>query len=219
MPVKITDLTQLLNEKMLVYPDTATPAFDITNVVDKHGYREHLISMLSHTGTHIDAPSHILQDGRSLDQFPVDKFVGSAMVIDCRSRNEISLEYLQTLESNIAGVDFILFFTGWQNKWNTSAYFEDCPIPTKEAALWLSRFELKGIGFDAFSIDKIGSATVVNEETLPNHHIFLRKEILLIENLTNLEKLPDSHFTFQCLPLKVESADGSPIRAVAIISE
>ena len=72
MQNKVIDLTQLLNEKMLVYPDTAPPTFDVTNTVNQYGYREHQISMLSHTGTHVDAPCHILQDGRSLDQFPVD---------------------------------------------------------------------------------------------------------------------------------------------------
>ena len=111
MPTKVIDLTQLLNEKMPVYPDTAPPTFEVTNAVDKDGYREHQISMLSHTGTHIDSPYHIFQDGKSLDQFPLDKFIGKAMVIGCRGRNEISLEYLQTFESKIAEVDFILFFT------------------------------------------------------------------------------------------------------------
>jgi len=52
---------------------------------------------------------------------------------------------------------------------------------------------------------------------LPNHHILLGKEIVIIENLYNLDKLPDSVFTFQCVPLKIENADGSPVRAFAII--
>lgn len=219
MPTKVIDLTQLLNEKMAVYPDTTPPTFEVTNTVDKDGYREHQISMLSHTGTHIDAPCHILREGRSLDQFPMDKFIGSALVIDCRGRNEISLEYLQSFESRIAEVDFVLFHTGWQDKWNTADYFEDCPIPTIEAAQWLTSFKLKGVGVDAFSLDKINSALAVNEESLPNHHILLGKEILLIENLTSLDKLPESGFTFQCFPLRVENADGSPIRAVAMVEE
>jgi kynurenine formamidase len=219
MPAKLIDLTQLLNEKMLVYPDTTPPTFQVTNAVDQHGYREHQISMLSHTGTHIDAPCHILQDGKSLDKLPLDKFMGNAMVIDCRGRNEISLDFLQSFESKIAEVDFVLFYTGWQDRWNTSSYFENCPIPTREAAQWLTKFNLKGIGLDAFSVDTIGSATTVNEASLPNHFIFLRKKVLLIENLTNLDKLPEFGFTFQCFPLKVENADGSPIRAIAMVEE
>mgnify|MGYP002629903624 CR=1 FL=1 len=219
MPTKVIDLTQLLNDKITVYPDTAPPTFDVTNTVDKDGYREHQISMLSHTGTHIDAPCHVLHNGRTLDQFPMEKFIGSAMVIDCRDRDEISLEYLKTFKSKIATVDFVLFFTGWQDRWNTAGYFEDCPVPTTEAARYLTGFNLKGVGVDAFSLDKIVSATKVTSEIIPNHHILLGKEILLIENLTNLDKLPDHAFTFQCFPLKVENADGSPIRAVAMINK
>jgi kynurenine formamidase len=219
MPTKLIDLTQLLNKNMAVYPDTAPPTFEVTNTVEKDGYREHHISMFSHTGTHIDAPSHIFHIGRSLDQFTVDQFIGKAIVIDCIGRNEISLEYLQTFESKIAKVDFILFYTGWQDKWNTKEYSEDCPVPTKEAATWLTKFNLNGVGVDAFSLDKINSALAVNEESLPNHHILLGKEILLIENLTNLDKLPDEPFTFQCFPLKIENAEGSPIRAVAVVNE
>jgi arylformamidase len=219
MQNKIIDLTQFLNDKITVYPDTAPPSFEVTNTVEKDGYSEHRILMLSHTGTHIDAPCHILHKAKSLDHFPMDKFIGKAIVIPCQGKSEISREYLLTFESKIAEVDFVLFFTGWQYRWNTKSYFADCPIPTREAAIWLTRFKLKGIGFDAFSVDKITSASTVTEETMPNHHIFLGKEILLIENLTNLDKLSDRVFSFQCFPLKVENADGSPVRAIAMVDE
>ncbi|TSA24196.1 MAG: cyclase family protein [Bacteroidetes bacterium] len=219
MPNNVIDLTQLLNEKIKVYPDTAPPTFSVTNTVEKDGFAEHHIAMASHTGTHIDAPCHVVQNGRSLDQFPVEKFIGNAIVIDCRGRNEISLEYLRTFEYKITKVDFVLFFTGWQYRWNTAGYFDDCPIPTKEAARYLTGFNLKGVGVDAFSLDKIIPAPKVTPKIIPNHHILLGKEILLIENLTNLDKLPDGVFSFQCFPLKVENAEGSPVRAIAVMDE
>ena len=190
---------------------------NFSHTVEKNGFTEITMSMVSHTGTHIDAHCHLLEGARSLDQFPMEKFSGKALVIPCPDKIEISFEYLLKFEETIRKVDFILFFTGWQNKWNTPEYFMDCPVPTREAAIWLSAFNLKGIGVDALSHDKIGTAAVVNEENLPNHHIFLRKEILLIENLTNLDKIPDGIFSFQCFPLKIENADCSPIRALAIL--
>jgi len=216
---KIIDLTQILNEQMTVYPGTPEPQLEVLNTVEKDGFSEYMLKMVSHTGTHIDAPCHIFKNAKSIDQFPVDKFIGSAIVIPCQQQKEITIEFLQTFESKIAQTDFILFFTGWQDKWNTKGYFENCPTPTMEAAKWLTKFNLKGIGFDAFSIDKIGTADKVTPDNLPNHYIILEKEILLIENLTNLDKLPDHPFTFQCLPLFLEKVDGSPIRAVAIINE
>ena len=217
--MKLIDLSHLLNENIPVYPDTVPPIFEVSNTVEKDGFTEKKMTMASHTGTHVDAPCHILQDAKSLDQFPIDKFVGTAIIIPCQDKTKITLEYLQTFEEKIRQVDFILFFTGWQYKWKTNDYFSDCPTPTKEAAKWLTKFKLKGVGVDAFSLDKIISANIVTEENLPNHHILLGKEILLIENLTNLDKLPDGAFSFQCLPLNIENADGSPVRAMAIVNE
>jgi arylformamidase len=217
--MKLLDLSHILNENISVYPDTVPPIFEVSNTVEKDGFTEKKMTMASHTGTHIDAPSHILKDAKSLDKFPLDKFVGTAIVIPCQDKEEITFEYLQTYEHRIAQVDFILFFTGWQYKWNTKDFFSDSPTPTREAAQWLTKFKLKGIGIDSFSVDKIISAHIVTEENLPNHHILLRKEILLIESLTNLDKLPGNVFSLHCLPLKIENADGSPVRAMAMINE
>ncbi len=217
MPPKTIDLTHLLNENISVYPDTVGPKFEFINTVEEHGFAELLATMVLHSGTHIDAPSHILQNTKSLDQFPLEKFCGPAIVISVLNKNEIDVEFLEQFEEQIKQVDFILFYTGWQHKWKTKNYFDDCPTLTIEAAQWLTKFKLNGIGLDAFSVDKIISADVVTQETLPNHYILLENEIILIENLTNLDKLPAEIFTFQCLPLNIEAADGSPVRAIGIL--
>ena len=217
MQTKLIDLTHVLNENITVYPDTLPPKFEVINTVTTSGFAEMKMTTVLHTGTHIDAPCHIVEHAKSLDEFPVDKFIGKAMVIDCRDQKEIGLKFLQTFEDIIAQVDFIIFFTGWQYKWNTKEYFKNCPIPTTEATQWLTKFKLKGIGIDSFSIDKVITASDLASEELPNHNILLAKDIILIENLTNVDKLPDEIFTFQCLPLNIEHADGSPVRAVGIV--
>ena len=198
-----------------MYPDTVGPKFEHINNVAEHGFAEMQVTMVLHSGTHIDAPCHILANTKALSDYPVDKFMGNAVVIPCRGIHEISLDHLKKFEGRIAQVDFVLFFTGWQNKWNSEGYYEDCPLPTKEAAKWLTQFKLKGVGVDAFSVDSIVSAHEVTEETLPNHYILLGADMILIENLTNLDLLPDDIFMFQCLPLNIEHADGSPVRAIA----
>lgn len=217
MPARIIDLTHLLNEQITVYPDTEGPKIVSLNNVAEHGFAELQVTMVLHSGTHIDAPCHVIKDAKSLSDFPLSKFMGPSMVIPCTGINVITLEYLKTYAPLIAGIDFILFYTGWQHKWKTDAYFANCPTLTPEAAKWLTMFQLKGIGFDAFSVDPIISAHIVTEENLPNHHILLGKEILLIENLTNLDQLPSTPFAFQCLPLNIENADGSPVRAIAVV--
>ena len=207
--MKIIDLSHLLNNETPVFPGTPKPDFSSCNNIAAHGFAELLMRLTTHTGTHIDAPCHILEEGKALSDFPIHKFTGKAMCLDVRNRKTIDLHYLKKKIKNPANLDFILFQTGWDQFWGENAYFENYPVLEKEATLWLSGFHLKGLGFDAISID------AVHDELLFNHHIILQKEILIIENLCNLDALPDGEFEFFCLPLFVEGADGSPVRAIA----
>src|ERR1043166_7593184 len=169
--MKIIDLTHTLNNHITVYPGTVGPKFEVLATVEKEGYAELKADMVLHSGTHIDAPNHIIANTKALDQFSLEKFIGPAIVIKCDLRKEIDLAFLKSFEEKIVKVEFILFYTGWQHKWNTDKYFDDCPTLNDESAKWLTQFKLKGIGFDSFSVDPIVSAEKVTPETLPNHHI------------------------------------------------
>jgi len=205
--MKAIDLSHLINQDITVYPGSARPVLENIHSINKDGFAELNINMLTHT----DAPCHIIQDAKSLDDFPVEKFMGRGIIIDCKqfAGKEIPLSYMEQFESRIKQSEFILFNSGWSLKWKTEGYFRHFPILSSEATAWLSGFNLKGIGLDCISIDSITS------QELPNHHIVLSKEILIIENLTGLDSITADTFTFQCLPLKIEHADGSPIRAIA----
>src|ERR1043166_1348011 len=113
--MKTIDLTHLLNEKISVYPDTPGPRFVYLNTVEQHGFAEMKAEMVLHVGTHIDAPCHIIEGGRSLDQFGPDKFMGPAIMIRCDALDEIGIDALSPHEEIIKKVRFILFFTGWQS--------------------------------------------------------------------------------------------------------
>jgi arylformamidase len=205
----IIDLTHKLRNGLPVYPGTIEPSFVQANTVVKDGFAELNMTMSTHTGTHMDAPCHIILYGKSLDQLPLERFIGKATVIDCTQVTSISLELLQSKQAQIKEVEFILFYTGWQGKWNTPDYLEKFPTLTIEAAKWLLNFRLKGLGFDAISVDK------VEDIDLPNHNLLLGSEVLIIENLINLDKLVDQFFEFNAIPLFIQNADGSPIRAFA----
>jgi arylformamidase len=211
--MEIIDLSHLVNPEITVFPGTEPPVIEKANTIENDGFAELKISMFTHTATHIDAPCHILKNTKSLDQFPADKFIGKGYVIDCRhlSGQEISLDFLKKQEQKITDSEFLLIHSGWSAKWKTDAYFSDYPVLSRESAAWLTNFNLKGIGLDYISIDP------VHDETLMNHHIVLSREIIIIENLTSLNLLPENDFVFQCLPIKFEHADGSPVRAVGII--
>lgn len=203
------DLTHTLHNGITVYPGTLAPEFEQGNTIPKDGFAELTIRMCTHTGTHIDAPSHLLPGAKSLDRFPIDQFTGAATLVDAASESRITLGALERAGERISQAEFVLFRTGWEAKWNTPAYFEAFPTLTPEAAHWLAAFNLKAVGLDAISVDRVEDAH------LPNHRILLEREILIIENLASLGRLPGGLFELHCLPLKIENADGAPVRAFA----
>lgn len=213
--MKVTDLTHIIYSEMPVYPGTEQPILQRANTLEKDGFQEAKITMYSHTGTHIDAPAHMLQDGLYLDDFKINQFIGKAMILDFSNSKSlwIDLDKLRPYEEKIKKVDFIIIKTGWSKYWGDNKYYGNFPSLSEEAALWLSEFELKGIGIDAISIDHM------NTDTFPVHKIFLSKNILIIENLTNLESLDNKHFILSIMPLKNKDADGSPVRAFSIEAE
>jgi kynurenine formamidase len=207
----VLDLTHTIAEGMPVYPGTEPPTLRQANTVEKDGFAEKLVSMYSHTGTHIDAPAHMLASGPTLDRMGVDHFVGKAVVIDVAGQAMIEKAFLEAQACLLEGCDFALFHTGWSEYWGQNSYFSDFPVLSLEAARWLSCRGLKGVGFDAISVDPVGSTDFAN------HFVFFQSGMISVENLTNLGPLVAKTFLFACLPLKLEEADGSPVRAVAIL--
>lgn len=211
--MKIIDLTHLITADMPVYPGTEKPELINVMTVEKNGFAEKKISIYSHVGTHIDAPGHILEAGETLDQFKVDKFFGRGCKIDFPDdkAKKIDLPFVRKHKDMLEKSDFVLFNTGWNSLWNKEEYFKDYPTLTADAAEWLCGFAIKGIGFDTISADCCNSAN------LPIHKILLSHKKIIIENLTNLNPVPQSGFYFSCAPLKITGADGSPVRAMAIL--
>lgn len=210
--MNVIDLTQVIHSDMPVFPGTEQPIFEKANTLEKDGFREAKITMYSHTGTHIDAPAHMLSDGPYLDDLEINKFIGKATILDFSDENIdiIEIKDLKRYEEKIENAEFVLIKTGWNKFWGKQSYYEDFPALSEEAAKWISEFNLKGIGIDAISIDKMKSTTFEVHKTL------MSKSIIIIENLTNLESINSDYFILSILPLKNKNADGSPVRAIAI---
>lgn len=205
--MRIIDLTYSIKEDMPVFPGTGQPKLEVAMTMETDGFREKLLTMYSHTGTHMDAPSHMLENGKNLDDFPIHHFVGEALVIDCRAfKEEIPLEHLK--QYNLSEIDFVLLKTGWGEKWGTETYFNNFPALTADAAEYLASLHLKGLGVDCISVDRM------NNKNFDVHKILMKKDMVMIENLANLHEL-DGQFTLHVLPLNIYKADGSPIRAIA----
>lgn len=209
--MSIIDLTHTLSPDMPVYPGTEPPVFLAGCTLEADGFLEKEITFFSHTGTHIDAPAHLVAGGKTLDRFGAGHFVGEALLVDVKPP-QIGLDLLTPYEKQIGKADFLILRTGWSRRWGRQDYFEDFPVLTVDAARWLTGQGLKGIGIDAISFDAVSTSDYAVHKTL------LGADIILVENLAHLEALLKSTFRFICLPLKIREADGSPARAVADIS-
>ena len=209
----VVDLTHRITPGMPVYPGTEPPVLEPANTVERNGFAETLLHMYSHTGTHIDAPGHMVAGAPSLDQLPVDQFVGQACVIDVSGAEapSIPVAALAVHEALVDGCGFVLLHTGWSRHWGDPRYFGAFPVLSARATAWLIARGLKGVGFDAISADPVGPPPY------SNHLAFFQAGMILIENLTGLEPLIGQRFLLSCLPLAYVDADGSPVRAVAIV--
>ncbi len=206
------DLTHTLFSGMPVYPGDEPPRFnDVATLVD-HGYRERRIQMGSHAGTHMDAPAHMLEAGLTLDLMPLDAFIGMGFVLDARGLKSIERCHLEAFECAISNCDFLLLHTGWSERWGRPDYFDAIPCLTPDAALYLGGKNLKGVGVDAPSVDAMDSADY------PIHKSLLERGFVIIENLMNLDQLLGKSFEFYALPLNLENAEGSPVRAMARVN-
>ena len=211
--MKVIDLTHVIREGMPVYPGTEPPVFEPAGTYERDGYKETRISMFTHTGTHIDPPSHIFPNGTTLDAFPPEQFIGKALVIDCTDLNDgdpITMSCLSRYGDKVQKADFLLFYLGWDARWGTDAFFGDYPCIDDAVLDFILDGDYKGIGFDVIGLDPIDDAN------LPRHKkLFASKDIVNIENLCNLGLCGDDLFWFSCFPLKIADSDGSPIRAIA----
>lgn len=202
----LIDLTVALNEQTPIYPGDPATKIEPAGVFERDGYNDHYVSVGTHVGTHIDAPLHMLANGKSLDQIPVEQFVGRGRYVKVANKT-FDLEVLK--QAGIEAGDIVLFHTGLADSYNDSSYFEDYPAVPEDIAHYLIEQEVKMVGFDMCSPD---------HEPYPMHKLLLGADVLIIENLTNLGQLAGKDFTVYALPIKLQ-IDGAPARVIAKVGE
>ena len=117
-------------------------------------------------------------------------------------------------KKELAAADFLLLYTGWDEKFGAPDYMEGFPVLSEDAARFLTELELKGVGFDAVSAD------AVDTEDYAVHKILLGAGLVIIENLTGLGKLPAGiPFCLTALPMAIKEADGAPARVMAVLEK
>ena len=198
--LKIHDLTRTISQDMQVYEGDPQPKFDPHATIKDDKVNVTRISLGSHTGTHVDAPWHFLQEGNSIDMEPLDKFIGEAAIIDASGKNIITAEEFSGYD--IRSKDIVMIYTGTGDRRTDFAYLD------VSAAEWMVEHGVKSVGIDTASVEKYG------RKDAPVHKMLLASNIGIIENLANLEQFAGSRMFFVCLPLPLKGIDGSPARAV-----
>lgn len=211
--MKIIDLTHIVSPDMPVYPGTEQPVFVTGCSIEETGFLEKKITMYSHTGTHVDAPAHLIKNHKTLDLLPIEHFHGPALMLNFENivSGLIDVADLEPYSIDLKKVEFLLIHTGWSKHWGSEKYYSGYRVLSLAAADWLSQFKLKGVGLDTISADS------ADTQDYPVHKALLQKDIIIIENLKNLLSLPGSIFNYSCFPVNFKDADGSPVRAVAYV--
>lgn len=203
--MQIIDLTMTIDDNTLLFPGNGRVKIKQLATVEEEGCSEKELIMQSHCSTHIDAPAHMLSNGKTLDSYPMEKFVGKGIVIDVRGQIEIKANLNQVTEGEV-----VLFFTGWCSNANTKEYFSNNPVLSRETAEELVEKKVKLVGIDSFTTDNLPCEI---------HKLFFRHDILIVENLMNLDKILGKKFRFYVMPLKIKGSDGAPCRVIAEMEE
>ncbi|KAH6914696.1 cyclase [Coprinopsis sp. MPI-PUGE-AT-0042] len=262
----IIDLTHTLSSSTtpkVIYPGDPPFHFVHEKTIPKDGYSVHTLGIGSHAGTHVDAPCHFVEGGRSIDQIPLDELVGRGLVVDIRAlqlkrRQKISWDDLEhayaqeestrgeaksrskTLKEKVEQVKprFLLVFTGWSEvaltditspSFEPSLFFGH-PYFSSSIARTLLSLNVKAFGTDLPNPDETpfeeldpstGKPTTVGADGYGFHEVFLGADGLIVENMANLKELVDkgeegdSEWVVNVIPLKLEGADGPPVRVFA----
>ena len=214
MPTLI-DLSHPLEHGQLNFPFDPKISILPHNTVASIGYNITQLSLSTHQGTHLDAPYHFFDDGRTVDQLELSRFYGPASLVDLAPGTHLApgtpltLEMLQRHADAFQEGARIIYRTGWDRQFGQPEFFTQFPTLTLEAARWIASRRIGLLGMDT---------PTPSTDWKECHHILLGKgvEIVIVEGLTHLEQLPP-HFTFLGFPLNIKGRDGSPIRAVALV--
>jgi len=208
---KIIDLTYMINDQMITYPTPWHQKVSVERLgkIEEVGRNTRKITLGTHTGTHIDAPLHFIENGKSIEKIPLDKMVGQVTIIDFshfQKNQPIEKEILQKIKITKR----MIFRFGWEKYWNKNEFYQDHPFFTEEAANYLVSKGIELLGYDTPSPDSSKSNSNIDS---PIHKIFLGNGVVLLEYLANLDKLENlENWNIVVAPMKIEGSDGSPSR-------
>lgn len=211
---RLYDLSHVIEHGMITYKGLPAPIIcDFLSREDsKKNYEEGTtfqigkIELISNTGTYVDVPFHRYENGKDLSEVALERFVSIPAVVVRVSEMAVTEDFFRNLDVRGKAV---LVNTGWSKHWRTDQYFENHPFLTREAAEYLRDNGVRLVGIDSYNIDD------TRTKSRPVHSTLLKEEILIVEHMTNLERLPDKDLLFTAVPPKFKGVGTFPVRAFA----
>jgi arylformamidase len=219
---RIVDLSVPIGEDTLSPPSVGLQ-LELTSYHRGPGFwQASKIEMLLHTGSHVDFSKHVQQDGETAVDVGLERVCGKALVVDLsfvEANHEISVADLEEHCPPLVQGDIVLVRTDWTEKhWgNFPTYYLESPYCSPEAAGWLVEQGAKAIGFDCFS-EYCARLPDFTSEDFIIHKVILENGSILMQQMTNLSKLPtQDRFEFFAPFVNIRGAEGSPVRFFALL--
>lgn len=210
------DLSQPFYEEMPHSDKLPAPEFETVRdvAVDDINVQSYLVP--THVGTHVDASLHFVDGGRSIDEYPLERFAGEAVVLDV-SKDEpgaVSVADVEAAAGEVRPEDIVLLYTGWADKYGTDEY-QPHPWLAEETAEWFVDIGPRLVGLDVLTPDIPVPHRPDGWLEFPVHRTMLGEEILIAENLANLERFTGQRVEVYGCPVKIRGGDGAPARFAA----
>ena len=215
---RVFDLAQPLFEECPAYPGDPKVRVKTVKSIEADGFALETLCLATHSGTHVDAPSHLLHGDRGAitDFCPAD-FVGPCVVVDLRHKtddDEIGPADFEPYRDLLAPGDILLLATGWSRfrGVDEARWMHHSPYLSKDGAEWICARGIKGVGIDHFTI-----GTTLEQFDRPPHETLLRRRIWIAEDLLIPDEIVQRRkWLYVGIPLKVQDASGAPVRPVVI---
>jgi len=205
------DLNQPVQYGMSFFPGDPVPLIDPAEGVEPP-WRVTQLHLGTHTGTHIDAASHFIPHGLTIDHYPLSRFLLQGMVVSAGNLAEdeaIPADLFTEMLASMPEGGALLIQTGWDKFWGQERYLHH-PYLSEQCVRVMSAAPISLVGIDALNVDS------THRKTTHAHQHLLGNDILIVENLARLNQLtPGMIYSFSFLPLLLPGLDGSPVRAIA----
>ena len=208
-------MTRLVDLTLPFGPHNPRVRFEPFRRIEVDGWTITKVSFDTHAGTHLDAPSHQVPNGPTLDEIDLTRCIGPALLCDLRhikpDRDIEPGDFAPWAERIVPG-SRVLYRTDWSDRFGRPGYREGFPCPSVRCAEWLADRGVVLLGMDTPSV---GPVYRTPREVIAVHRPLLNAGVVIVEELCNLKAIEAERFEIVALPLRLTGGDGSPIRAVA----